>query len=156
MRSLINCLVIAIPLTLGSIVSRSVAGTNDLWYSQLQKPIWTPPGWVFGVVWPALYLAMGVSALIIWRKGTLRATKRRALGFFAGQLVLNLAWTPLFFGAQQPLWALWDLSALVCVLSITCIEFARIDRWAGALLVPYALWTLCALTLNWRILQLNA
>lgn len=145
------------PLLLGFAVGRSGTGSPDHWYAQLQKPQWTPPGWVFGGVWSALYLAMGVSLIIVCQKGAHKTQKGRlGLALFAVQLALNLAWSPLFFGAHKPFWALLDLVALIVVLAGTLTLFVQMDKWAGALLVPYFIWVLCAFALNARIWQLNA
>src|SRR5262245_455867 len=71
------------------------------WYDQLAKPSWTPPSWLFGPVWSALYLAMAVAAWRVWRQGGW-AKQRRSLALFLIQLFLNLIWSGLFFGLRSP------------------------------------------------------
>ena len=72
----------------------------DGWYSAAQKPLWTPPNWVFGPVWAFLYTAMAVAAWLVWRRWGWRDA-RGALLLYLVQLVLNAVWTPLFFGAER-------------------------------------------------------
>ena len=71
------------------------------WYAALQKPAWNPPGWIFGPVWSALYTMMAVAAWLVWKRGGF-AGQSRPLGWFLAQLILNAAWTPLFFGLHRP------------------------------------------------------
>ena len=71
------------------------------WYASLNKPEWNPPSWVFGPVWTALYLMMGAAAWLVWR----RVGWRRPLWLYVTQLLLNAAWTPVFFGAREIGWA---------------------------------------------------
>ena len=73
--------------------------TDASWYLALDRPLWAPPGWVFGPVWITLYTVMGVAAWLVWRSRA--ASRRSALAWFAVQLVLNAAWTPVFFGARS-------------------------------------------------------
>src|SRR5690349_3977711 len=81
------------------------------WYESLSKPPLNPPNWIFGPVWTVLYGMMAVAAWRVWRQAGLRGG-RSALVLFGLQLVINAAWSALFFGAQQPLWALIDIAAL--------------------------------------------
>lgn len=125
----------------------ATAGNVDGWYAAADKPAWTPPDAVFGPVWIVLYVAMAVSAWRVWQHGGLRA-QRRPLGLYGVQLLLNLAWTPTFFAAEQLELALLVIVALDVVLAATLVAFRRVDRWAGALLVPYLAWCLFATSLN--------
>lgn len=124
-------------------------------YGRLEQPGWAPPSWVFGPVWTVLYLLMAVAAWLVWRTGP-SSGSRRALLLYAVQLVLNAAWTPLFFGLGWRGIAFFELSALLLVLIATLVMFWRIDRLAGAMLVPYLVWTAFALSLNFAVWQLNA
>lgn len=124
------------------------------WYAALRKPALTPPGWVFGVVWPALYALMGVAAWLVWRKGGVGGN-RLALGLFAGQLALNAAWTCIFFGLHRPGWALADLAAMWALILATLIAFWARTPAAGALLVPYLAWVSFAAYLNFAFWRLN-
>ncbi|MFC7081223.1 TspO/MBR family protein [Halorussus caseinilyticus] len=138
----------------GIVPSILTADEVATWYPTLAKPAFTPPSWVFGPVWTTLYLLMGVALYLVWQsdRGRLR---RVALGVFGVQLVLNAAWTMVFFGAQAILGGLVVILALLATILATMAAFARIDRRAVALLVPYLLWVGFATALNAAIWQLN-
>ncbi len=127
---------------------------NMDWYHALNKPWGTPPDWVFGVVWPVLYLMMGAAMFFAWRysEGRKRAY---AAGLFVVQLVLNLMWSPLFFGMQNVSGALWLISVLWLVLLATIMLFFKISKTAGWLMVPYGLWVSYAVYLNAGVVWLN-
>ena len=124
------------------------------WYDKLNKPSFNPPSSVFGPVWTGLYGAMAGSAWLVSRAEA-SDRQQRALKLFAGQLVLNAVWTPLFFGAKAPAAALVEISALlVAVVATTGASFA-VRPAAGALLVPYVGWVAFATVLNASIVALN-
>lgn len=128
--------------------------TPGTWYAGLNKPSWTPPGWVFGPVWTALYFMMAVAAWRVWQHGGFGA-QRRPLTCFIGQLVLNAAWTPLFFGLHLPAAAFGVLLLLWGTIMLTMIGFFRVSRFAGWLLAPYLAWASYAAALNFAIWRLN-
>lgn len=125
------------------------------WYQALDKPVFTPPNWLFGPVWTLLYALMGIAAFLVWREGTDRRDVRTALGLFVAQLVLNGIWTPIFFGAQQIAGGAVVIVALLVVIALTIRAFFRVSRVAGWLLVPYILWVGYATALNLSIWWLN-
>jgi tryptophan-rich sensory protein len=135
----------------GAIVT---GGSVNEWYPALAKPSWNPPSWVFGPVWTLLYLMMAFSAWLVWRKRGFKGGGR-ALGIFAFQLLLNAAWSPLFFGLRNPLAGLLDIIPLWVAIMATIVSFWRISPLAGALLVPYWLWVGFATALNFMIWNLN-
>jgi tryptophan-rich sensory protein len=137
--------------TIGSLVTTPNIGG---WYAALHKPAWTPPNWVFGPVWTALYLAMAVAAWLVWRR-TAWPESRGPLGWFLVQLALNAAWSWLFFGAKMPGAALAELIVLWVAIAVTLALFWRRSAVAGMLLVPYLLWVTYAATLNLAIWRLN-
>jgi len=138
----------------GLAMTVSGGGGGGGWYASLNKPVWTPPGWVFAPVWTLLYLLMGVAAWLVWLRPK-AGTRTAALTLFVIQLVLNAAWTPLFFGAQRIGWALVDLSLLWLALVATVVLFWRVRPVAGALLLPYVLWVSYAATLNVGLWRMN-
>ena len=125
----------------------------DAWYAALQKPAWTPPNWVFPVVWPVLYTLMGVSAWMVWRKAGF-AGAGLALGVFFAQLAANGFWSYLFFGLHRPDLALIDITLLWVLVAATLLAFRRHSA-AAWLLAPYLLWVTYAATLNGGILLMN-
>ncbi len=130
---------------------RSLSG----WYVGINKPSFNPPGWVFAPVWTILYTLMGIAAWLVWRKGLANGTVKVALTLFLIQLVLNSAWTFIFFGARQPLYAFMEIIVLLAVIVCTMVWFFRISTPAGALMVPYVLWVSFASVLNFSIWWLN-
>lgn len=124
------------------------------WYAQLDKPPWNPPGWLFGPVWTGLYLLIGTSAWLLWRRRSFRNAPGAFAVFFV-QHALNAAWTPVFFGAERPGAAFVVIVAMWCAIVATVVAFARHHKVAAGLLVPYLLWVSFAAVLNLRIWQLN-
>ena len=121
------------------------------WYAALAKPWFNPPNWIFGPVWGALYILIGVAGWRIW----MRARRGLAMTLWCVQLGLNFLWSPLFFAAHRI-----DLALGVIVLMlVTILAFIatawRVDRLAGLLFVPYAIWVAFATLLNAAILMLN-
>lgn len=148
-RDLVALLVaVAVPLAVGALGSLATSAGVDAWYPTLRRPAWTPPSWVFAPVWTLLYVAMGVAAWLVWRRGIQRPLVRAGLAAFAVQLALNLAWPALFFGLRSPGWALLDIIALWAAIAVTMALFLRASLLAGLLLVPYLAWVTYALALN--------
>ncbi len=125
------------------------------WYADLDKPAWTPPGAVFGIVWTVFYLMMAVAVWLVAREGFERADVRRALVVYAVQLVLNLGWTATFFAAERPGWAIVEIAALFVLVVVTILCFRPISSTAAWLLVPYSAWVAYAASLTIGIAALN-
>lgn len=125
------------------------------WYQGLEQPAWNPPDAVFGPVWTLLYTIMAIAAWLVYRRGPSRPAVRLALVAYVVQLALNLAWTLVFFGAESATAALAVILALLVALLATIALFLRVERVAGLLLVPYALWVTYAAALNGAIVSLN-
>lgn len=124
------------------------------WYAQLNKPSWNPPGWIFGPVWTALYIMMAVAAWVVWRRGGF-AVQSGPLGLFLLQLLLNAAWSPLFFGLHNPALAFAEIVLLWLALLATLRAFRKVQRGAGLLLLPYLAWVSFAAGLNFTLWRLN-
>ena len=122
------------------------------WYEGLRKPPLNPPSWVFGPVWSALYLAIAVAGWLVWRA---RPASRRPLTLWGGQLVLNAAWSLLFFGLHLASLALLDILFLLGLVIATTASFLRVRIMAGALFVPYATWVAFAAYLSAGLWYLN-
>lgn len=149
--------VVTVPLIvlLGFASSRiAPGGAQNRWFAALERPAATPPDWVFPVAWTALYVMIGLAlALIINARGSrLRGV---AILLFGVQLLLNLAWSPVFFGMHQVSAALLLLVAIFAVALMTTLVFGRIRQAAAWLMVPYLAWLCFAGMLNWQIGNLN-
>jgi len=130
------------------------SGPGNPWFDELVKPAIYPPPQVFGIVWSLLYVMIGFAlVLVITARGA--PGRRMAMIAFAVQLLLNLAWSPLFFGAQQMLPALVLLVVLDLAIVVTVVLFRRVRPLAAALLLPYLAWCLFATLLNAQFLQAN-
>lgn len=148
-------LCVPLVLLLGFLAGRSVpAGNQNLWYQALVKPDLTPPGWVFPLAWTTLYILLGLAIAMILNARGARG-RGLAVGVFALQFILNLAWTPIFFGAHMVGLALLTIVAILVLSILTTILFARIRVAAAWMLVPYMVWISFAGVLTWRIDQLN-
>lgn len=120
------------------------------WYAGLAKPSWTPPNWVFPVVWPILYVMIAVAGWRAWLTGA-----RAALGPWGAQLVLNGAWSWLMFGQHRIGAALADLALLWIAIAAFVAMTWRPARAAAMLFLPYLAWVTFAGALNWAVLSAN-
>ena len=155
--SFLRWAIVTVPLILllGFAAGRSVpVGDESRWYQALVKPALTPPGWVFPVAWTSLYILLGLAvAMILHARGA--RGRGLAIGVFVVQLLANLAWTPLFFGAHQ-VGAATLLIVAMLILSITAtVLFGRIRTVAAWLMVPYMVWISFAGLLTFGIGRLN-
>ena len=122
---------------IGSMAS-AAAGT-DAWYLTLNKSQLNPPSYIFGLVWPILYILMMVSAFLTYRK---------VFSVFLIQLIFNAAWSWLFFRFQMPLVALFDIYILI-IINIYLLYLMNKESKIGFLLfIPYVLWISFASYLN--------
>lgn len=130
----------------GSIFTVSSVKT---WYvTDLVKPNFNPPSWVFGPVWTTLFLLMGIALYLVWQK-------KKISKWFWIQLLLNILWSVLFFGLKRPDWAFLEIIILWVAILKTILEFGRVDKRAAKLLLPYLLWVSFASILNLAIVRLN-
>lgn len=143
---------IAICLLAGYIGSRFTFVSVKTWYRTIRKPSWNPPNWIFAPVWTLLYIMMAVAAWRVWERAD------NALGpmmMFAFQLVLNVAWSAIFFGKRNISLALKEIIILWLAVLATTAVFWQVDRMAGTLFVPYVLWVTFAAFLNYTIDRMN-
>jgi tryptophan-rich sensory protein len=136
---------------LGSIFTFSAIPT---WYAGLNKPIFSPPNFVFGPVWTALYFLMGLSLFLVLEK-KLKKEKQKLIFFFGVQLVLNFTWSLIFFGLKDPGLAFINIAMLWASIVLLIYEFWRFSKPAALLLLPYLFWVSFASLLNLFIVVLN-
>ncbi|MES2782559.1 MAG: TspO/MBR family protein [Pseudomonadota bacterium] len=137
-------------------LSGTMSGSTaeNAWYQTLIKPDIQPPGWVFGVVWPTLYFMLGLAfAMVLHARGARH--RNMAIGLFLSQFVINLTWSPIFFGAHQVTTAFFIIIAMLGLAIATTFAFARVRKAAAWLMVPYLVWISFASILNFKIDQLN-
>lgn len=143
-------LIFSIGLCLGAGIVGSFFTLSSIstWYVTLNKPSFSPPNWVFGPVWTVLYILMGISLYLVWQK-------RKVPNVFWVQLILNTAWSIIFFEMKNPTLALLDIVALWISIFLTIKAFSKINKLAGKLLIPYLVWVTFASYLNLMIVILN-
>lgn len=130
------------------------SATAGPFYAALARPAWAPPGWIFGPVWSALYLLMGVAAWLVWRDGGFRAA-RGALLLFLLQLIVNALWSWLFFRWHLGAAAMADVLLLWGLLLACALAFGRHRPLAAVLLLPYLAWVTFATALTWAVWRAN-
>ncbi|MDO8558880.1 MAG: TspO/MBR family protein [bacterium] len=148
------------------------------WYAFLEKPSFSPPNWLFAPAWTILYFLMGVSLYLVWAKNwgievkagqaqqktwnpiskklwTGSWREENAIAIFVVQLILNILWSVIFFGLKSPGMAFFEIIMLWFAILYTIVNFYRISKPAGLLLLPYILWVTFAAILNFAAWQLN-
>jgi tryptophan-rich sensory protein len=134
---------------LGSLATSS--SVDSQWFESLQKPVFYPPSQTFGIVWTILYVMIAIAGWLAWRDGG----GTRTLRPWILQIVLNLAWSVVFFGLRSPGWALPVIAGLLAAAIWSAVEMKRLNGWAAALFIPYILWIGFASILNGAIVALN-
>ncbi|KAL0220443.1 hypothetical protein RCL1_000297 [Eukaryota sp. TZLM3-RCL] len=149
-----SCLAFVLVSLLGGMLSGlSVAGNTKSFYQSLKKPFFAPPPWLFGPVWTVLYILMGIASHIVWLDSD-KKFKTPLIVYFV-QLVLNFAWSPVFFGLQTISGGL-VLIILIYIAAGVCTKmFWQVDKIAGILMLPYMLWLTLATVLNFELWRLN-
>lgn len=155
--SLLRWVLLIVPaVLLAGMLSGQLAksGPGNPWFDALVKPASYPPAATFGIVWTVLYVMMGLACAIVCSAWGARG-RNFAIIMFATQMMLNLAWTPLFFAKHQIAASLLLLGVLDMVVLVTLVLFWRIRWYAGVLLLPYLLWLVFATFLTWQVLEAN-
>lgn len=124
------------------------------WYDTLAKPVWTPPDWLFPIAWTLLYLMIAFAGWLVWREVGFTSA-RLAFAFYFSQLVLNAAWSWLFFGLHRMELALIDVVVMGLLVVANIVAFYAIHPGAAYLLLPYLLWIGYAAALNLAIWLMN-
>lgn len=140
---------------IGSIGAIATTPAIPGWYSSLVKPFFTPPSWVFGPVWTSLFFLMGFALYLVWQEGIEKRPVRLAIIAFSIQMVLNVLWTFLFFGMQNPFFALIEIFILWIAILFVIIKFYKVSRPAAYMMIPYICWVTIATALNLGVYLLN-
>lgn len=148
-------LVLWLAVTFAAAAAGAVASTNAAgFYQSLSRPGWAPPAWLFGPVWTALYLMIGVAAWLVWRDRGFAAA-RTALTLFVIQLIANALWTWIFFTWRRGELAFVEIIVLWILIVATMAMFWSVRKLAGMLFIPYLLWVTFASALTYAMWQLN-
>lgn len=127
---------------------------NMDWFDNLNKPFLNPPDWLFAPVWTILYILIAISFLL-FLKGGMNKEKRMPLIFFIIQMLLNFAWSPVFFGLENIALALVIIFLMWIFILLTVIVFFKHSKLAALLLLPYLIWVSFAFYLNFSYFVLN-
>ena len=138
--------------SLGTLVTR---GNLTGWYSQLSKPEFNPPNWIFAPVWSLLFTLMAIALYLLLENRKNKEFIRPALYLFCVQFIFNIAWTFLFFGLKNPALAFIDIILLLLFITLTLLQFEKTNRLAAYLLLPYLFWVSFASVLNFSIWMIN-
>jgi len=151
-RPFIAC--IAIPLIVGGLSAFITRRSMEI-FETLEKPPLSPPGWLFPVAWTILYILMGIASYLVYTSDKPRSITDRALWLYGLQLVFNFFWPIFFFSLNMYLFAFIWLIILWLLIALTAVQFHRIDKCAGLLMLPYLIWVGFAGYLNAGIYLLN-
>ena len=142
---------ILIPLLLGSLVGLITASNNN--YNMMIRPSFAPPGFIFPIVWTILYILMGISSYLINESNNINTSE--AIKIYIIQLILNLLWSFIFFKFELYFLAFIWIIVLIIFVIIMIIRFYKVSKLSAYLQIPYLLWLLFALILNFNIFLLN-
>ena len=142
-------------LLVGMTASAVNAPAMTGWYGTLVRPPGNPPNWVFPPVWTVLHVMIGTSAWLVWWKAPQGRRQTAALQLWGWQLLLNATWSPAFFGLHSPAAGLLVIVPLLVLIGLTIASFARLQRLAALMLLPYLAWTCYATYLNIGFWWLN-
>ena len=145
---------LAAPLAVGGIAALLTRDSMKI-FETLNKPPLSPPGWLFPVVWTALYILMGIASYLVCASGRERAAVDGAIRLYGAQLAVNFIWPILFFKLEMYLLAFIWLILLWALILAVILRFARLNRTAGRIMIPYLLWVTFAGYLNCGVWLLN-
>ena len=145
---------ILICLSAGLISKISVTPEALIWYEYLFKPAFTTPSWIFQGVWAVLYILMGISLYLVLQKDS-TVSKKITLIIFGSQLLLNILWTPVFFGFKSTLGGFFISILLWLCIITTFYKFYKITIPAALLIIPVVLWSAYLVGLNFTFWMLN-
>lgn len=152
----VTALIISVLLAQGiGFLSGFLSMNSSKTYENFNKPAFSPPGWVFPVVWTILFFLMAVAAYRIWMKGKSGEDVKKGLILYGTQLFLNFLWSIIFFRFRLYAIAFLELLLLLVFILLTTFEFYRIDKPAAYLMVPYIAWVSFAGVLNYAIWMMN-
>lgn len=152
LKFLISIIICQLAGAIGAVVTYpSIKG----WYNSIQKPSFNPPNWIFGPAWTILYILMGLSLFFVWKTSSKKNNIKPEIFIFTIQLILNIAWSFLFFGLHNPFIAFLGIITLWIFIVLTIYKFQEINKLSALLLIPYLLWVTFAAFLNFSIWRLN-
>jgi translocator protein len=149
-------LIVSLVLTLGvgAVAGIFTGSAIPNWYATLNRPSFAPPNWLFGPAWTFLYIMMGISLFLVWKSAPDKA-RDTALIIFGVQLLLNFAWSFIFFYFKELGWALVEIVLMWLAIVAMLIAFHKVNPWAAYINIPYLMWVTFATALNAGFWKLN-
>lgn len=144
---------VAICVGFGALSGLNTIDAIQTWYPTIQKPSWNPPNWLFGPVWTALYVMMGISFALLWNSS--QNGRNNAMLLFVVQFGLNMAWSFLFFNLHLLGWSFVESLIMLSAIGATIILSYAVNATAAYMLIPYFLWVSFASILNGTVWWLN-
>lgn len=154
-RYLALAISIIITLAIGFAASFFTRPEIGGWFANLKKPSFNPPNWIFAPVWTTLYILIGISAYLVWKRRDTSGTFKLTAAVYIIQLVLNFSWSLVFFRMHELFGALIVIKLLWLAILANIIYFGKFSRPASWRMVPYLLWVSFATMLNFSIYLLN-
>jgi translocator protein len=145
---------LALPLSIGAVAGIFTSEAVSEWFATLNRPSFSPPNWVFGPVWTTLYILIGISFFLIWKQEA-SSQRKQAIIVFLAQLVLNFAWSFIFFYFNKIGLALIEIVLLWISIIFMLVLFYKLKPLAAYLNIPYLLWVTFATILNSGYYLLN-
>jgi tryptophan-rich sensory protein len=155
-HSMMTTIITATLITLGVLGVGGAMTSVGPWYQQLRKPSWNPPNWIFGPAWTIILGLAAWAGVDAWENAILPEDQINILTLFGINIVLHMAWSPLFFNLQRPDWALFEIPLLWLSILSLIIGLAPLSSISTGLLMPYLLWVSFAAFLNYTIVRMNA
>ena len=149
------------PIVVAAVITLLVLGVGGAvttvgpWYSNLRKPTWNPPNWVFGPAWTLILGLAAWSGVLAWTAAPDAGTHLRIAALFATNIVFHMLWSPLFFNLRRPDWALIEVPFLWLSIAALIAGLAPLSSLAAWLLLPYLAWVTFAALLNATIVRMN-
>ena len=134
---------------IGGLVTISL---KEPWYSQLIKSNYNPPDWIFAPVWTTLYLMMTLAIWFFWHS---KNRDMNTIYIYFIHILFNTTWSVVFFAFHNILLALINLMILISLIIVLILRFRKVNYLSSYLMIPYLLWSIYALFLNYNLLILN-
>lgn len=154
-KKITDLLIFIVSAELVGVLSALLSGSFSETYLSLEKPPYSPPGWIFPVVWGILYAVMGISAYLVHVSQGSQWKRSNALKVYALQLFFNFLWSIIFFRFELYTVALIDIILLDFAAALMTVLFYRLSKAAGLINIPYLIWLLFATYLNAGVVILN-
>jgi tryptophan-rich sensory protein len=153
---------VPVPILVAVLITSTVLGVGGaltnvgIWYRRLRKPRWNPPNWLFGPAWTVILGLAAWAGVRAWDHAPTPAARWLIGGLYGVNIVLHMAWSPLFFNLKRPDWALIEVPFLWLSILALIVGLAPLDTLAPWLLAPYLAWVAFAAFLNLTIVRMNA